>query len=282
MKKRKFTEQMPPMNEYLLWATINADGSVKVWEHKTEVGWCSNGYPAARVRQIDLPDVKGAENGLLWAPVPTEQDPRWIDFWDKDQQSGYNEEVLVLAHPWNQNRTAREPWAYFWTPRGEPLWFPGFMQGPMTREEGVEKWISIPTLATTCEWKQVPKVEMAKMTPWAWSRKERQIVVEELATDISLSIINDGKLYKDIWEPICRGQYKGAVKSCHPGPWRRKGNREALLHSDGTGWGTLVHECACKVVTKDDQNYNVWYDAIKVATPVVLDYYMGHAKELAA
>jgi hypothetical protein len=130
------------------------------------------------------------------------------------------------------------------------------------------------------DWKAVPRVELNKMTAWEWKRKERQYVVEDLATNISLSIINDGKLYKDIWEPICLGQSKGAVKSGKAGPWRRKGNREALIHSGGTGWGTLVHECACKVVDREERNYTVWHDAVMLATPVVLDYYVAHAKEL--
>jgi hypothetical protein len=278
----KYEECMPLMNQRLLWAFREPGGTIQVSPSIKEVTWDRNPYPEKQVRQINLPTMEDPKWEQLWATVPDENDKRWVNLYDK--RPGYDEEVLCLRYNWEYEGVVKtkKPWVYYWAPWGHPIPFPGFLGAPMTREEGIVAWMRTNDVENVMEWKAVPRVELNKMTSWEWKRKERQYVVEDLATNISLSIINDGKLYKDIWEPICMGRYKGAVKSGNAGPWRRKGNREALIHSGGAGWSLLVFECANKVVDRKEQDRHEWYDAVMLATPVVLDYYVAHAKELAA
>lgn len=236
------------------------------------------GHPGC-VREFTLP-MSNNFDCTHWAELPAEDDPRWIAY-DRTRNDGYprwEQRVLCLARQWVNHRATypvdhdfNKLIQYVHAPIGEGPHFPGFLGGPHTRDWGIQKWMPLYLLDSGL--KAVPAAFLAKMTPFQWHRKNREIDIEHESENIFLSVINDGHCYKTWMQ-----------KFCHMGPrWivELEDNAGRILRLQ-KGFGEATQKAINYLVGRNEleRDMSVWHDALARARFKIARYYQNHAKEL--
>jgi hypothetical protein len=263
-------EELPPPCTRLLFG-VGTHATV------TEMTHCSGG--PAFVRQFNLPSFSSVHTGgkvaerldaTTWAELPAADDPRWRSYTDYKDRPAPDQAVLVFGKSWfNHRATYTKPWSEDdrYVAVDTPVvkndcFLGGFAGGPQTRDWGILKWMPLDEAFRDA--KAIPADFLAKKTAWQYQRAERQLVVEQEAENIYLTVINDGHCYRNLLGPMCKIGPKAV--------------------NNFLGLRTAVSAAINYLVRKGelDQDWNVWDDAKKIAMEQIIEYYRNHAKELVA